>query len=68
MFVRIIEKSLFEWKESLKIRKSAFILKGLRQIGKTFIIRKFAKVKLGEYHVGVNNNIVTLPSYMSFLL
>lgn len=28
MFLRKIEKSLLEWKNSLKIRKSAFILKG----------------------------------------
>lgn len=42
MFLRKIEKSLLEWKESLKIRKSAFILKGLRQVGKTFIVKKFA--------------------------
>ncbi len=43
MFKRKIEKELIEWKESLKFKKKAFILKGMRQIGKTTIIKEFAK-------------------------
>lgn len=43
MFKRKIEKELTEWKESLKFKKKAFILKGMRQIGKTTIIKEFAK-------------------------
>lgn len=45
MFKRKIEKELTEWKESLKFKKKAFILKGMRQIGKTTIIKEFAKKK-----------------------
>lgn len=43
MFKRKIEKELKEWKESLKFKKKAVIVKGLRQVGKTSIIRKFAE-------------------------
>ncbi len=43
MFKRKIEKDLKEWKDSLNIKKKAFILKGMRQIGKTTIIKEFAK-------------------------
>ncbi len=42
MFKRKIENELIEWKESLKVKKKAFVLKGMRQIGKTFIVKKFA--------------------------
>lgn len=42
MFERKIEKDLKEWKESLKFKKKAIVIKGLRQVGKTFIIKKFA--------------------------
>lgn len=42
MFERKIEKELYKWKESLQFKKKAFVLKGLRQVGKTFIIKKFA--------------------------
>ena len=42
MFKRKIERDLNEWKESLKLKKKAFILKGMRQIGKTTIIKEFA--------------------------
>lgn len=40
MFKRKIENDLIEWKKSLKIKK-AFILKGMRQIGKTTAIKEF---------------------------
>lgn len=42
MFKRKIEEDLIEWKKSLKIKKKAFILKGMRQVGKTTIIKEFA--------------------------
>ena len=42
MFKRKVEEELSKWKENLKFRKKAFVLKGLRQVGKTFIVRKFA--------------------------
>ena len=43
MFKRKIEEELKKWKESLEIKKKAFVLKGLRQVGKTFIVQKFAR-------------------------
>lgn len=43
MFQRKIYQDLVNWKESLKTKKKAFVLKGLRQIGKTTIINEFAK-------------------------
>ncbi len=43
MFRRKIEDQLKLWKANLKINKKAFVLKGLRQVGKTFIVNKFAK-------------------------
>ncbi len=42
MFRRKIEKELIEWKESLKIKRKAFLLKGMRQVGKTTAIKEFA--------------------------
>ena len=46
MFKRKIETELIEWKKSLMIKKKAFILKWLRQTGKTFIVKKVRKWKL----------------------
>lgn len=43
MFARKMELELKKWKESLSIKRKAFILKGLRQVGKTFIVKKFAQ-------------------------
>lgn len=43
MFKRKIEKELIEWKESLKVKKKGLILKGMRQIGKTYIVKYFAQ-------------------------
>ena len=42
MFKRKIEQDLIEWKKSLELKRKAFILKGMRQIGKTTIIKEFA--------------------------
>ena len=42
MFKRKIETELNDWKKSLSIKKKAFVLKGLRQVGKTYIVKKFA--------------------------
>lgn len=42
MFKRKVEFELTEWKKSLSIHKKAFVLKGLRQVGKTYIVKKFA--------------------------
>ena len=42
MFKRKIYKELEIWHESLKIKKRALLIKGLRQIGKTTIAKSFA--------------------------
>ena len=42
MFKRKIYKELETWHESLKIKKRALLIKGLRQIGKTTIAKSFA--------------------------
>lgn len=42
MFKRKIEQELIEWKKSLQIKRKAFILKGMRQVGKTTLIKNFA--------------------------
>lgn len=43
MFERKIYNDINSWHESLKIKKRALIIKGLRQIGKTTIVRKFCE-------------------------
>ena len=43
MFERKIYTQIIQWKESLKIKKRALVIKGLRQIGKTTIVEKFCK-------------------------
>ena len=43
MFKRKIEEELKRWKESLTEKRKAFVLKGLRQVGKTKSIRDFAE-------------------------
>ncbi len=42
MFKRKVEKELVEWKNSLPLKRKAFILKGMRQVGKTTLIKDFA--------------------------
>ncbi len=43
MFERKIYNEIVSWHNSLKIKKRALIIKGLRQIGKTTIVRKFCE-------------------------
>jgi len=43
MFKRKIMVELDAWKASLPSKKKALVIKGLRQIGKTFIVQQFAK-------------------------
>lgn len=43
MFERKIYNDIVSWYESLKIKKRALIIKGLRQIGKTTIVKKFCE-------------------------
>ena len=82
MLKRKIMQTLREWKSNVGTKKKALVIEGLRQIGKTFIVRQFAKeilahydtykvrqcVKLGECNIGENGNTLTLPYYLAFLL
>ena len=43
MFERKIYNDIVSWHESLKIKKRALIINGLRQIGKTTIVKKFCE-------------------------
>ena len=49
MFERKIYNDIISWYESLKIKKRALIIKGLRQIGKTTIVKKFCE----EYYENI---------------
>ncbi len=42
MLKRKIMNTLIEWKNNTLVKKKALVIKGLRQIGKTFIVRQFA--------------------------
>ena len=41
-FERKIISEFKLWKENLKNKRKALVIKGLRQIGKTYIVKKFA--------------------------
>ena len=43
MFRRKIMNQLISWKNNTKTKKKALVIKGLRQIGKTYIVIKFAE-------------------------
>ena len=43
MFKRKIYNDMISWKESLKVKKKALVIRGARQIGKTTIAIKFAE-------------------------
>lgn len=62
MFKRKIEKELELWKESLSFKRKAFVLKGLRQVGKTKSITEFANK---NYEHVVNINFKLEPSLKS---
>lgn len=48
MFERKITQEFYAWKEANSIKKKALVVKGLRQIGKTFSVRKFAEANYGN--------------------
>lgn len=58
MLKRKIYKKLLDWKE--KENKSALLIKGARQIGKTYIVREFGKK---EYKSFIELNFLTNPEY-----
>ena len=43
MFKRKVTDEFYAWKEANKTKKKALVVKGLRQIGKTFSVMQFAK-------------------------
>jgi uncharacterized protein len=48
MFKRKIMNEIFKWEEALKIKKRALVIKGLRQVGKTTIVKNYCKEKYGN--------------------
>lgn len=52
MFERKITQNLLNWKNQVK--KKALIIEGARQVGKTFIIREFAKTNYEENVIEIN--------------
>ncbi|MBQ9520288.1 MAG: ATP-binding protein [Acholeplasmatales bacterium] len=55
MFKRKILNEILKWEESLKIKKRALVIKGLRQVGKTTVVTEYCKEKY--------NNVV----YINFM-
>ena len=45
MFKRKIMNEILRWEDSLKIKKRALVIKGLRQVGKTTIVKQYCKEK-----------------------
>lgn len=57
MLERKITKVLLDWKNNTIIKKKALIIKGLRQIGKTFIVKQFAKENYeNQIYINFKNN------------
>lgn len=57
MLRRKITQMLLDWKNDSMGKKKALVIKGLRQIGKTFIVREFAKENYeSEIYINFKNN------------
>ena len=57
MLERKITKVLLDWKNNTIIKKKALVIKGLRQIGKTFIVKQFAKENYeNQIYINFKNN------------
>ena len=57
MLERKITKVLLDWKNNTIIKKKALVIKGLRQIGKTFIVKQFAKDNYeNQIYINFKNN------------
>lgn len=57
MLERKITKILLDWKNNTIIKKKALVIKGLRQIGKTFIVKQFAKDNYeNQIYINFKNN------------
>lgn len=60
MLKRKIEKKLYEWKSNEN--KKCLVIKGARQVGKTYIIDKFCRENYKNY---IYMNFIENPSYLS---
>lgn len=49
MLKRKMMQTLIDWKNNTETKKKALVIKGLRQIGKTFIVKQFAEENYGNY-------------------
>lgn len=49
MLKRKMMQTLIDWKNNSETKKKALVIKGLRQIGKTFIVKQFAEENYGNY-------------------
>ena len=57
MLERKITKVLLDWKNNTIVKKKALVIKGLRQIGKTFIVKQFAKENYeNQIYINFKNN------------
>lgn len=57
MLKRKMLDTLIEWKNNTRTKKKALVIKGLRQIGKTFIVREFCKQYYeNEIYINFKNN------------
>ena len=73
MYKQKIESILHQWKE--EPRRKPLIIKGVRQCGKTSTVLKHPEkyhvnhaIKIGDYNVGREGALLTIPFYMAFLL
>ena len=46
MFKRKIMNEIYKWEESLKIKKRALVVKRLRYVGKTTIVKIIVKINI----------------------
>ena len=70
MYERKIMAELLAWKNSASARRKALVVKGLRQVGKTFVVERFARENY-ENVVFIDfkaNGVLTLPYYLAFML
>lgn len=61
MLKRKIEEKLYEWKSKDKLNKKCLVIKGARQVGKTYIIDKFCRENYENY---IYMNFIENPSYL----
>jgi predicted AAA+ superfamily ATPase len=71
MFKRKIYNDMIAWKESLKVKKKALVIRGARQIGKTTIAIKFAEEFYKNYvyiNFKDNHNTINRWKHSGFIV